>query len=1460
MATRLTLWKNAMSNARRVLLLLSCVFPGAQAVADEPVKPIRALLITGGCCHDYTRQKRILSEGISARAPVEWTIVQQGGSTTDTKIAVYEKADWYKGFDIVVHNECFAGVTDPAWTERIIKPHREGLPAIVIHCAMHCYRDKTDEWFKFLGVTSHGHGAHYPFKVVNLAKDNPIMKGFGDSWQTPNGELYIISKLWDTATPLAHARSRETKKDEVCIWTNQYGKGRVFGTTIGHNNEEMADPIFLNYITRGLLWAVDKLDDAHLQPLPSTAARTLVPENLALGKPATASASQDEARGAKSGNDGNPESRWCAPDNEPGYWWQVDLGKPEDLTGCKIVWEHDDVGYRYKVEGSEDGKTWTLLSDQTQTKERDQERTHKFLARGIRYIRLTLTGLEDGHWGSFFEFEVLGTNMVPAPAGAGASTRPKSIGGKGILAGVKAPQGFQVTLFAAPPDVRYPACLATSPTGEVYVGVDENGSLDAKPERGRVVRCIDEDGDGKADRFNDFAKMDSPRGIIVDDTYTKARGTTVYVLHPPFLTAFHDRDRDGVSESSEVLVKGIGFDLKFRGADHTTNGIRMGIDGWIYVAVGDYGFVKAEAKDGSTAQLRGGGIVRVRPDGKNLEIYSRGQRNIYDVAIDPYMNIFTRDNTNDGGGWDVRLSHIIPTGHYGYPTLFTRFGDEIVPPLADYGGGSPTGSLYLQEPGLPPEFNDTLYTCEWGRSGVFRHPLTPKGAGFEAGQEAFLELPRPTDMDVDGLSRIYVASWREGGFTYDKPDVGYVIRVTYPGGDAPAKFPDLMNATADQLVGYLQSPSQTLRLAASRAILNGVGLPSIGFRGHPYDSYIAKLVDLAMSDKPLAGRVAALFTLAQIDAPRKITWHLSQFVEKDNLREFALRALSDRAHHLRTGIQASDEKPSPMIASFQKALTDTNPRVRLQAAVLLGRLGLVDSASAILPLVADPDPLVAHVAIKALVSLQATDVCLKAIDPSTPKLIPGAVQVLQSLHNAATVNGLVDRLKSTSDDTVRRPILKALCRLYYQDAEWRGDWWSTRPDTTGPYYQPVTWDQSDKIAETLRHSLKHADDAFAAWLISEMIRHRIDFDETTARALRLANESPALQGALVDLLLRRPTPSPEALQFLGTVAASDQNDPVTRAKALRGLQRHLSQAGAFDAAIPAIASIVAKKIPNNDLSDTLRDILRDSHLADRVSAFAKLAGDPNPARSELGLLALLQIEGNARASSEAKAEAHAAIDRAWSRPEATVRLLKAVARTRSPLYALQVRARLSDASPEIKAAATEAFHELGLDASASQGENLAKLPFADVVARVQKEAGDPKLGARLFERQGCIGCHTVSQSEALKGPSLVGISARYNRAELTESILKPSAKIAQGFETQKFATTNGQVLEGFVVRESGDEIEFRNSSGVVTVLPKSDIEERGKTETSVMPLGLADPLSLSEFASLLSYLESLKSK
>jgi uncharacterized protein len=242
--------------------LLWTILPSASAQQDQRPGPIRALIITGGCCHDYPNQIRILSEGISARARVQFDHVLQGGTSTDIKINAFKTPLWADGYDVIVHNECFGNVRDADFVNSIAKVHEEGLPAVVIHCAMHSFRHaETDEWRKFLGVTSVRHERHRPVEVKNLQPDHPIMKGFPSSWKTPNGELYEIEKIWPNTTPLAQAYGVDTRKDHICIWTNNYGQARVFGTTLGHHNETMQHEVYLDFITRGLLWAVNKLED-----------------------------------------------------------------------------------------------------------------------------------------------------------------------------------------------------------------------------------------------------------------------------------------------------------------------------------------------------------------------------------------------------------------------------------------------------------------------------------------------------------------------------------------------------------------------------------------------------------------------------------------------------------------------------------------------------------------------------------------------------------------------------------------------------------------------------------------------------------------------------------------------------------------------------------------------------------------------------------------------------------------------------------------------------------------------------------------------------------------------------------------------------------------------------------------------------------------------------------------------
>src|SRR5580693_5993081 len=142
--------------------------------SGHAVEAIHALLITGGCCHDYDAQKSVLTEGISARANVTWDIIYEGGSvkssgTRNHRVSIYEKPDWTKGYDVIVHNECFGDVSNVDFVNHIAKGHWDGVPAVVIHCAIHSYRhSKTDEWRKLLGVSSYDHEIARPFEVINM--------------------------------------------------------------------------------------------------------------------------------------------------------------------------------------------------------------------------------------------------------------------------------------------------------------------------------------------------------------------------------------------------------------------------------------------------------------------------------------------------------------------------------------------------------------------------------------------------------------------------------------------------------------------------------------------------------------------------------------------------------------------------------------------------------------------------------------------------------------------------------------------------------------------------------------------------------------------------------------------------------------------------------------------------------------------------------------------------------------------------------------------------------------------------------------------------------------------------------------------------------------------------------------------------------------------------------------------
>src|SRR5688572_27420606 len=201
-----------------VTLLLSLTL--TLRAQDKPPAPrsLKALLVIGGCCHDYAKQKDILAQGIAQRANIEITIAYDPDRTTRHLNPVYENDDWAKNYDVIIHNECSADVKDEAAIARILKPHKDGTPAVLLHCAMHSYRStgfpKSTPWFDFTGLPTTGHGPQAPIEITFTNQDHPITKNL-PNWTTINEELYNNSagKLQDTAKALATGKQTIKSRD-----------------------------------------------------------------------------------------------------------------------------------------------------------------------------------------------------------------------------------------------------------------------------------------------------------------------------------------------------------------------------------------------------------------------------------------------------------------------------------------------------------------------------------------------------------------------------------------------------------------------------------------------------------------------------------------------------------------------------------------------------------------------------------------------------------------------------------------------------------------------------------------------------------------------------------------------------------------------------------------------------------------------------------------------------------------------------------------------------------------------------------------------------------------------------------------------------------------------------------------------------------------------------------------------
>lgn len=649
-------------------------------------------------------------------------------------------------------------------------------------------------------------------------------------------------------------------------------------------------------------------------------------------------------------------------------------------------------------------------------------------------------------------------------------------------ASLKVPDGFEARLVAAVPAVQYPCQVATAPGRRLFVAEDPMDQIGPyESSHGRILLFVnDQDPAVFAEGFRAIQGM-----AWHDDA--------LYVCHMPFLTVVRDLDGDGKADRKTDLFQDLGSTANQGLNDHIVSGIQFGMDGYLYISVGDKGVPAAtRPEDGAKIQLKGGGTLRCRPDGTGLEVYSSGTRNHLEPNLDDRDNLFTYDNTDDGDGWWTRVTHHVDGGYYGYPYDYHDRPDRYLPRMAEYGGGSPCGAVVYKEDAWPEPWRNVGIWAEWGKGKVQAFRFAPDGSTFKVAEVIDFALPdglsnfRPIDLafSYDG-STLYVADWGMGGWGNKTEKVGRVYAITYTTlRETRPRGQD--SDPLDVQIKQLDHPSFNERMRAQAAIVR--------------------------TGRDALGQVVAALTDAQTDpvARRHLLWALDGIAgglpeattplidllddQTPDLRAQAARALGERRVPI---------APGPLTA----LLNDPEPTVRLQAVIALGRIGDPKAVASLLPALADADPFTAFSARQALRRINAWSAAAVGLDSPGPTIRLALLAAMEEQYEPEAVAALAGFASDSDRPAVERArALAYLAQVHHKAKSWDGKWWGTRPTHGKPPAKELDWDGTPIVLKTVRDLLADPQVAVRRAAV-QAVRDELDHEALPLLRARFAAET-----------------------------------------------------------------------------------------------------------------------------------------------------------------------------------------------------------------------------------------------------------------------------------------------------------------------------------------------------------------
>lgn len=1039
---------------------------------------------------------------------------------------------------------------------------------------------------------------------------------------------------------------------------------------------------------------------------------------------------------------------------------------------------------------------------------------------------------------------------------------------------IEVPEGFHVSVYARDPLVRNPCAMAFDHRGRLFLG---QGPQYRKPkpetETDRVTLLIDTDDDGVADQAKTFARgFNSIQGLAW-------YGDQLWIANAPDLTVVRDIDGDDVADEYRRIYGGLG------NLEHALHGLVFAPDGRLYMSKGNSkGYLDAKSSEkfvapAPFADLWGvhapsdsltspetevdsqetyqsgyhtpsddwgteGGILRCLPDGSQLEIYSRGMRNMWDMNFDADFNWVGTDQDQDGGD---RILNPFLGAHFGWGHAWSPHwtGENHLPSTPISGPvfhGSGTGVVSCATDLFPDQYSGAFFCADWLSRSIFVYRPKWEGAAMKNMKtpEVFAKAPRgrsmgsstgilfdPTDIEFGPHGDLWVMSWGHGyGATMkdgNQVDKGCVYRISY--GDAvPRKRAEEKKYnkeygqwTVAELIADLHHNLLPVRRTNAQAELVRRGA-----------SVRNDLITAASSEDLTAG------------AATWLTWTLGLVAPEDAaIDEFLIRRVDDGDLRLSQRIQTIRVLGHRAAASRNRlpdvvrhATRDESPRIRFAAVQAIhARRDQADADSLWALLDSESDRNTFYAARVALGQIVDTTALRSKLDSGSGGQRLAALLTL--LEKAALGGDDALSLRLDSDSRV---------------AEIASSFVNKVGTSTSPVLRiEPAGSSSGKSAGKMEVRILSGD-------VSEGLHVRYTTDgseptDTTGKKYTGSFQIEPSDLVSASLFRDRERMGPVLRRSFASIAEAlptedvrDQNTQVfpvdvTDVNSIDG-RPYKAQSLTIGGRAYEDRKYQWKSLPEGMVGHTMIQPRNgDQDVGSKGDAFLSFTLSED-------------------------AEVYVAHDqRIVHKPQwlSDFQSTDLTATTQDTTYRLFVKrfpaglVRLGGNTRDGVAAARSQYVTFVKPAPALLQPREAATTIAQSIDRMKTASYER--GARLFfGRADCAKCHRMGTRGNAFAVNLTNLGTRADPETIAESILKPSAVITEGFHSVAILTDEGRIHTGFIKQESGLSVDLVLADGKVVSIPRDSIEKRIRQKTSVMPSGLDKLLSPQQVADIIRFI------